>query len=307
MSKILILTSELNWLKVPNLPYSVMYSPQEWDIIPSDPDFEFHHINSDEINIHDIDGILWREGHLSPDKDLEQLALQVKKLHIPCVNHPDVTLRCMDTVAVDTAMLNNFILSGYCKFQIHDPWDLELQPPFVLKLPDYHSGLGKWMIKTQEDFERLLKTKIEIKWKNQVMASGFVDKAPYISEKILIEPVLKGDDIRIWVYLDRESNNYQFKYLYRTAKEGQWLANRYTKNSQISDLSDPKLEEICHEAVKLLNYPDIIAVDVIRDKDDISILEINNDVPGMVSLEKIGDYSIHQVLLNNLQLLIENQ
>ena len=300
---ILILTSELSWHKIREDDNIRILSPQGYDITFDGHTCHYQEIDGVDRGQFEVDGILWREGHIIPDTGLEELLGEIKEAGIPCLNAPEVTLKCMDTVQIVRECLSNAILAKYCKFELQPYHDLDIQAPVVIKLPNFHGGIGKWFVRTAEELEEVLDTKQKISW-GEHHYNGYLSKEPAISEYLLVEPFVSGNDTRIYVYRDRKADQYRFKYLYRTVKEGHWLANRHTDTFELYDEENEEIEELCMEAVKLLHYPDLVGIDLIRNDDEITILEINNDVPGLAALELNDDYTIHQTMLANIKSLL---
>lgn len=303
---ILILTSEVIWFKLRPLNITTILSPQEWVISFNKKECTFRNRKEDELGKCLIEGVLWREGHLFPNETLEALAKNIMKTNLPCVNEPKVTLKCMDANLTMKECLDNPILSPHCKFELIPATELQPKPPCVIKLPNYHGGLGKWMVRTDHELKNVMNQEHKIQWGNQIVARGFLSKSPFISETFVVEPFVHGEDLRIFAFRERPSRTYQFKTLKRVVKEGEWLANKHTKSFRVFNGCEDHFKELCIEAIKILHEPDLIAIDLIKGKNDISLLEIHNDVPGLYSLESSRDFKIHDTLLHNLEYLIKS-
>lgn len=307
---VLILTNEIIWHQLISRQTTHIFSPQLWDFeFKGDTCLYRSKEESGDSSQIQVEGILLREGHLYPNKEYRLLISKIEKSGLPCVNQSKTTLKCMDTVKVVEECQNNSLLSPFIETQIVDPVESNIQTPCVLKLPNFHGGIGKWLIKTEKDLKNLLNDQQIIQLGKNTVAKGYLTQEPYLSSKIMVEPIFSGEDLRLWVYLDRPDAKYRIKGLRRTVKTGEWLANRFTASYELFDNILPRYHDICMEAAQILHQPDLFAVDLMVDQNlnQIKILEINNDVPGLKSLEQSNDFRIHHALLNNLKYLINER
>ncbi|MHA1848250.1 MAG: ATP-grasp domain-containing protein, partial [Promethearchaeota archaeon] len=292
--KLLVISGETIWFRRYSRKHQIyLLSPKKYNLsLEKKTNFcHFESINHEEKGKLKIDAILWREGHLYPSKKLVMILKQIQETRIPCINKPNSTLIAMNGSLVAKSCLNNKFLAKYCSFRFACKEDLNsMQRPFVIKIPNYHGGNGKFLIKSKEDIE-LIKKNDKIKE----------------NKYFIVEPFLKGRDLRIYASLNRKSGDYSFITLERIPKENEWLANIHTKKYWFVKTSKEH-EVICKEAAKILECPDLFAVDIIQEKnkDKTShLLEINNDVPGLNALESINNFSIHDRLINNLEIILE--
>ena len=299
--KILILTNEPIWLKLASEPEYVVISPDLWDIEFKNGLVEIQ--DEEDFLSYKIKSILLREGHLYPSEKYKKFILKIKESKIPCINDTAVTLACLDTIGILQKIQENKILKKYCVTTITDPVNISDQNfPFVLKIPDFHSGSAKWLIRNSNELNELLSKQIKIKI-GDFTKFGYLQKEPLVSKKLLVEPFIKGKDLRIWVVKNRENNCYVYQGLEREAQEGEWMANIYTRSYRLFNEIDSEIVSICTEASKILKEPDIFAVDLKKDKNKLYILEIHNDVPGLASLEENKDYTLHKLLLQNCKII----
>lgn len=304
---LLIITNEIIWYQLVDLKKTTIVSPQIWDIELNQDKCLLSNRDDAQVISKKFDSILLREGHVFPQKSYNELISTIQNSAIPCVNRPNVTELCLNVEEVITKMNSHSILKNYTETAIiHSSQLNEIILPCVVKLPNFHGGYGKWMLKTSEELKKLEDELQTITIGGIDVVKGYVGKEPYLTEKLMVEPVYNGADLRLWVYRDRENDSIKVKGIRRTAKEGEWLANRYTATYELFDFIDPILMEICLASYEILHRPDLVAIDIMMSDKEVKILEINNDVPGMKSLEVENDFSIHKQLLSNLNHLVEN-
>lgn len=299
--KILILTNEPIWFQIASGPEYVVVSPDLWDIEFKNGLAEIQ--DEEDFLSYKIKSILLRERHLYPSEKYKNFILKIKQSKIPCINDTAVTLTCLDTLGILQKIKENDVLKNYCVTNVINPEDLTDQNfPFVLKIPDFHTGSAKWLIRNSAELNELLSKQVKITI-GDFTHSGYFQKEPFVSKKLLIEPFLKGKDLIIWVVKDREKGSYVYQGLEREAQEGEWLANIYTRSYRLFNDIDSVIVSICNEASKILKEPDIFAVDLKKDGNKLFILEIHNDVPGLSSLEENKDFTLHNLLLQNCRII----
>lgn len=210
----------------------------------------------DAQNVVTPDGILWRVGAIKPSIKHQNALDLIKFSQIPCVNPAEVLLKGFDRLA----MLN---ILRECGFPII-PFDvvtsavhlknLEKPFPFVVKAGNYHGGFGKVLVENEQ------------KWQD-------IKDLLFISnEYFTVEPYINYErDIR---YLAIGEN------VWAMARKGRfWKANVDTTDFALIETEKELSEQILLLQKKLNS--DIVAIDILEEKDGNRFFVEYNDIPGL--------------------------
>ncbi|MCA6362092.1 MAG: ATP-grasp domain-containing protein [Bacteroidetes bacterium] len=202
------------------------------------------------------DKILWRVGAIRPNTK-HRTALDIIQLSgIHCVNSAKVLTKGFDRLT----MLNVLKDCGLpvIPFNVATTStqlkNIEIRFPFVVKAGNYHGGYGKVLVENEE------------KWQD-------IKDLLFISEDyITIEPFINYDkDIRYLAVGDK---------IWAMARKGKfWKANVQTTDFILIDQEETLIEQ----TKKLKNFlkADIVAIDILEDKDGNKYFVEYNDIPGL--------------------------
>lgn len=202
------------------------------------------------------DKILWRVGAIKPSPK-HKTALDIIQLSgVPCVNSAKVLIQGFDRLSMLQALHS-------CKLPVvpfniatssSQLKNIEMKFPFVVKAGNYHGGFGKVLVENEQ------------KWQD------IKDLLFITNDYITIEPYINYDkDIRYLAIGDK---------IWAMARKGKfWKANVETTDFV---LIEPE-EELAAQTRLLKDYlsADIIAVDVLEERDGQRYFVEYNDIPGL--------------------------
>jgi ribosomal protein S6--L-glutamate ligase len=202
------------------------------------------------------DGILWRLGAISPDTKHQEVLNLIALSNIPCVNSAEVLQMGYDRLSMLLVLqksdfpvipfdvvTNNYHLKN-----------LEREFPFVVKVGNYHGGFGKVLVENERSWQDL---------KDLLFVSNtYITVEPYINYDLDIRYLAIGE--KVWAM----------------ARKGKhWKANVETTSFTLIE-KDKELTQKTLELQRKLQS-DIIAVDILQEKNgDINVVEYN-DIPGL--------------------------
>lgn len=185
------------------------------------------------------------------DKNIEENNLNfIINNNIPCWPNPQALLRMVNRHIVIKEVFNNNLLNHNI-FQIFGPEKL-FDYPFVLKVGTDHRGIGKYLIKSRQDW-------------------------PDFKDLATVEPYFEGKSVRVLIIGDDIFG-------IETVNNSSWI-----KNSPGGDMIEYKLnDELIEHAIKVskLFDLDVAGVDYIVNDDGFHFLEINQ-YPGLYGFDNI--------------------
>lgn len=202
------------------------------------------------------DKILWRVGAIRPNSK-HRTALDIIQLSgVPCFNSASVLSKGYDRLSMLNVMkecnlplipFNLVTTSTQLK-------NIEISFPFVVKAGNYHGGFGKVLVDSEE------------KWQD-------IKDLLFISEDyIAVEPFIDYErDIRYLAVGDK---------IWAMARKGKfWKANVQTTDYILIEQEDSLIKQTKH----LQQYlkADIIAVDILEEKNGTRHFAEYNDIPGL--------------------------
>lgn len=203
-----------------------------------------------------VDAILWRVGAIRPHHNHRTVLELIRLAQVPCVNPVQVLLRGFDRLS----MLNELREAGLPLL----PYSVALgertldlfQPalPAVLKVGNYHGGLGKARI---EDNNQWADAKDLL-----FVTDDYITIEPYIDYLQDIRCLAVGE--QMWAM----------------ARQGaSWKANAQTISYQIID-APPILQEHTQRAMAHFKA-DVLGLDFLQTRDENYHLLESNDTPGL--------------------------
>lgn len=202
------------------------------------------------------DKILWRVGAIRPNAKHKNALdiIELSKIH--CVNSAKVLTQGYDRLTMlnvlkecDLPLIPFNIATNSTQIK-----NIEIPFPFVVKAGNYHGGFGKVLVDSEE------------KWQD-------IKDLLFISEDyITIEPFINYNrDIRYLAIGDK---------IWAMARKGKfWKANVQTTDFTIID-TEKVLTEQTKELKKYLNA-DIVAIDILEEKNGNCYFVEYNDIPGL--------------------------
>ncbi len=210
----------------------------------------------DEKGVCKPNKILWRVGAIKPNAKHKNALdiIELSKIH--CVNTAKVLTKGYDRLTMlnvlkecDLPLIPFNVATNSTQLK-----NIEIPFPFVVKAGNYHGGFGKVLVENEE------------KWQD-------VKDLLFISEDyITIEPFIKYDkDIRYLAIGDK---------VWAMARKGKfWKAN-----VQTTDFILVEQDGFLTTQIKKLKYflnADIIAIDVLEEKNGNRYIVEYNDIPGL--------------------------
>ncbi|RZJ72381.1 RimK family alpha-L-glutamate ligase [Flavobacterium sp.] len=200
--------------------------------------------------------ILWRVGAIRPNAK-HRTALEIIAMSgIPCVNAAEVLVKGYDRLSmlnVTKACELPLIPFNVATTSTHLK-NIQIAFPFVVKAGNYHGGFGKVLV---ED---------ERKWQD-------VKDLLFISEDyVTVEPFIDYEkDIRYLAIGDK---------IWAMARKGKfWKANVETTDFVLIDINEKLLEQT--KKLKDFLKADIVAIDILEDKNGEYHFVEYNDIPGL--------------------------
>lgn len=223
------------------------------------------------------DAILWRVGAIPPSQQQINALNLIVLSGIPCVNDAMTLKRGYDRLSMLSILKNlslpvidfNVVTKAT---QIHN---ITIDYPFVVKVGNYHGGFGKVLVKDETQWQDI---------KDMLFVTNdYITIEPFIDYQLDIRYIGIGD--KVWAM----------------ARKGKfWKANVETTDFQILELKEPLLTY-----VKMLQQhlnADIVAIDVLEDKNGKFVIVEYNDIPGLSGFSDELKYELAEVL----KLKIEN-
>lgn len=207
----------------------------------------------------EIDGVIFYADLQDKELEISNLKLLLEN-NIPCWPSPDILLKMTDRHRVmELCVKNGFVdhevvqTSGAVDYDVIKATQIcsSLEYPFVIKTGFEHRGLGKYLIKNEDDLK-------EFKYDGE----------------ITYEPFFKGSSVRILI-ID------QFNFGIKIDNKDSWIANSPGAETSIFDV-DPKSDIAIH-ARNVANYfgLEFAGVDyIVGDDGKHHFLEINQ-FPGL--------------------------
>jgi ribosomal protein S6--L-glutamate ligase len=202
------------------------------------------------------DKILWRVGAIRPEQKHKTALDLIQLSGVPCVNSAAVLSRGYDRLTMLMAMkeCDLPVIPFNAATQSIQLKNIEIPFPFVVKAGNYHGGFGKVLVEDEgkwQDIKDLL-----------FISSDYVTVEPFIRYERDIRYLAIGD--RIWVM----------------ARRGKfWKANVQTTDFVLTD-PDPALAAQARRLKEFLKA-DIVAIDVLEEKDGTCHFVEYNDIPGL--------------------------
>ena len=202
------------------------------------------------------DKILWRVGAIRPSAK-HKAALDIIQLSgVHCINSVNVLAKGFDRLTMLNVLKEcdlPLIPFNVATSSIHLK-NIEIPFPFVVKAGNYHGGFGKVLVENEES------------WQD-------IKDLLFISEEyITIEPFINYEkDIRYLAIGDK---------IWAMARKGKfWKANVQTTDFVMIDQDQILIEQ----TRKLQDYlqADILAIDVLEEKDGNRYFVEYNDIPGL--------------------------
>ncbi len=217
-------------------------------------DNKLHAIDSQSVV--EPDGILWRVGAIKPSVKHQNALELIKLSSIPCVNSAEVLIKGFDRLSMLSVLRE-------CNFPVI-PFDvvtssthlknLERTFPFVVKVGNYHGGFGKVLVENEQrwqDIKDLL-----------FISNDYITVEPYINYERDIRYLAIGENV--WAM----------------ARKGKyWKANIETTDFTLIE----KEKELIEQVIFLQNIlkSDIIAIDILEEKNGNRCFVEYNDIPGL--------------------------
>ena len=202
------------------------------------------------------DIILWRVGAIRPNPKHKTILDIIKLSGVTCVNSANVLQKGYDRLSMlnilkecDLPVIPFNVATTSTQLK-----NIEIPFPFVIKAGNFHGGFGKVLVDSEE------------KWQD-------TKDLLFISEDyITIEPFINYDkDIRYLAIGDK---------VWAMARKGKfWKANVQTTDFILIETEDTLIAQ----TKKLQNYlqADIVAVDILEEKDGNKFFVEYNDIPGL--------------------------
>lgn len=223
------------------------------------------------------DAILWRVGAIKP---LPQHITALQMIHfsnIPCVNSAEVLLKGFDRLGMLSVL-------KACKLPVI-PFNIvtkstllkniEIPFPFVVKVGNYHGGYGKVLVENEQ------------KWQD------IKDLLFVTDDYITIEPYINYErDIR-YLAIGRQ--------VWAMARKGKfWKANIETTEFVLIEPAKTMTQWV----QKLQNHlkADIIAIDILEEKNGNQYIVEYNDIPGLSGFPDALKYELAHCLKEKLNL-----
>jgi ribosomal protein S6--L-glutamate ligase len=222
------------------------------------------------------DLILWRVGAIRPSNKQRYALDLIQLAKIPCINAVEVLQKGYDRLS----MLANLqkcelpIIPFNAATSSLQLKNIALKFPFVVKAGNYHGGFGKVLVENAA------------KWQD-------IQDILFISEEyVTIEPYIDYErDIRYLAIGDK---------MWAMARKGKfWKANVETTDFQIIDM-DLKLVS---QTKKLQDFlqADILAVDILQDKQGNYFFVEYNDIPGLSGFSDDTRYKLAEIVQYKLK------
>lgn len=224
-----------------------------------------------EDKVIEPDSVLWRVGAIKPTNIQEQAMRLIKLANVPCINSIDVLIKGFDRLSMlsEIKALDLPVISFNTVTHASLLKNLKQEFPFVVKAGNYHGGYGKVLV---EDAS---------KWRE-------VQDLLFMSEDyVTVEPFI--DYMRDIRYLAIADN------VWAMARAGKyWKANVETTGFEMIEPN----AELTH-AVKSIQSAlsaDIIAIDVLEDKDGNYFIVEYNDIPGLSGFPESVKYALVDIV-----------
>ncbi len=202
------------------------------------------------------DGILWRVGAIKPETKHLQVLNLIALSNIPCVNPVGVLQKGFDRLSMLSILLESTfpVIPFDVVTNNYHLKNLKRDFPFVVKVGNYHGGFGKILVENERSWQDL---------KDLLFISDdYAMVEPFINYVLDIRYLAIGE--KVWAM----------------ARKGKyWKANIETTDFSLIE-KDVKIEK---QVLDLQNYlrSDIIAVDILQEKNGNNYVVEYNDIPGL--------------------------
>lgn len=231
---------------------------------------------ADKEGVCNPDLILWRLGAIKPNWKHRTALDIIASAKIPCLNKAEMLLKGYDRLSM-LQVLSTLELPVIPYEIVTDAKFLKnvmLAFPFVVKVGNYHGGFGKVLVQNAE------------KWQD------IQDLLFVTDDYITIEPFIDYQfDIRYLMVNDK---------IWAMKRKGQfWKSNVLTNDYQFIAVSE-SWKAIMNK-IKAHLKSDILALDVLQDKDGNEFIVEYNDIPGLSGFPEEVKLEMVSIIKNNLK------